>query len=248
MSYKEYIPSATLQQHIDSFWISKNVGGKMETRILPDGYVDIIFDLEKNATTFTNDPIRISGMMTRFRHVESTDNSELLGIRIKPEKFGLISNFPLAEIKNKTIRGTDILPTLNLNLRDQLMDHKLVDNKIKFIDSFLSESIDWTSNYKSEFILSVCKTINNSFQELDLFQVAQKHCISLRQLERRFKASIGVTMKEYHSIIRFCNAVQSISKNPEKSLLHTAFDNGYFDHAHLTKDVFKMAGINPSEI
>lgn len=55
-------------------------------------------------------------------------------------------------------------------------------------------------------------------------------------------------MKEYHSIIRLNETLKSISNSPEKSLLHTAFDHGYFDHAHLTKEIKKMTGMNPSQI
>ena len=79
-------------------------------------------------------------------------------------------------------------------------------------------------------------------------KIAKNHYISLRQLERRFKTIVGVTMKEYHSIIRFNKAKDNIMENPNLSLLNIAFDNGYFDHSHLAKEVNKMSGLNPSEL
>ncbi len=246
MLYQEYTPSTSLGCYIDKYWVSKNYDHPAESKILPDGYIDIVFDINEESNNYSNNNIRISGMMTKFRHVICKQNSETFGIRFKAGQFNAISSFPISEIKNKVINASEILPNFNYTLLDELTDKKSQSDKIQVIDRFLMNQLNWSN--ANNLILSVCASVNASFQTINLVHIAQKHHISLRQLERRFKIAVGVTMKEYHSIVRFSKTIESISQNPKKSLLHTAFDNGYFDHAHLTKDIYKMAGINPSQI
>ncbi|AUP78506.1 AraC family transcriptional regulator [Flavivirga eckloniae] len=247
MSFQEYIPPPLLNPYIDTFWVSAN-DGITASKILPDGCVDIVFDCGDDSNSFSDDSIRISGMMTKYKQVVSKQDSETFGIRFKTGLFSSISNFPLSEIKNKTIHASEVLPDLNALFLDELLNKKNRIDKIRFLEEFLKNQLYFANNHKNDLILSVCASIRSSFQAINLVQIAQQHHISLRQLERGFKMIVGVTMKEYHTIVRFTKTMESISKYPEKSLLHTAFDNGYFDHAHLTKNVRKMAGINPSQI
>jgi len=245
MSYKEYTPPPKLQLFLDSYWISTNYEEK-ESRILPDGFVDIIFDLNSETCINWENKIKVSGMMTKYRNVISKKNSEAIGVRFKTGQFNAISNIPLSEIKNKVISASDIFPQYNSLILEKLIESKTQLEKIQFLNDLLVAQIKSTDVNSLE--LSVCKSISSNYQAVDIFKIAKDHCVSLRQLERRFKAKIGVTMKEYHSIVRFTKTIEHISANPNSSLLNIAFDNGYFDHSHLTKEINRMSGINPSKL
>ena len=248
MSYKEYQPSENLNSIVDTIWIATNNGKEIKSKILPDGYVDIIFDLDKQAHQNPGNEIRISGMMTKFKSVISRKNSETLGVRFKAGQFNSISNIPLSEIKNTTINASNLFPKLNNSFLDELIEKKNQWEKVQLIDKVLSAEINWSGLTISKLEYAVCKTIQANYRDLDLNKVAKSHCISLRQLERRFKTVVGVTMKEYHSIIRFNKVKDYITENPNLSLLNIAFDNGYFDHSHLSKEIKKMSGLNPSDL
>jgi AraC-like DNA-binding protein len=248
LSYKEYIPSKNLNSIVDSIWIATNNGNEMESRILPDGFVDIIFDLKKQMHLNSENEIRVSGMMTKFKKIVSRENSETLGIRFKTGLFNTISSIPLSEIKNTTINASNLFPKLNNSLLDELIEKKNHLEKVQLINSFLTAEINWSNLDENKLEHSVCKSIQSNYKDLDLSKIAKNHYISLRQLERRFKTIVGVTMKEYHSLIRFNKTIEYIKENPNLSLLKTAFDNGYFDHSHLAKEINKMSGVNPSEL
>ncbi|WP_299431213.1 helix-turn-helix domain-containing protein [uncultured Maribacter sp.] len=247
-NYKEYIPSRKLNSIVDSIWVATNTTNKMESSILPDGYIDIVFDLDKQMRFNSGNEIRVSGMMTQLKKVISKENSETLGIRFKTGLFNTISNIPLSEIKNTTINASNLFPKLNNSFLEKLIEKKNHLEKIQLINSFLITEINWSDTDLNKLEHSVCESICANYRDLDLNKIAKDYCISLRQLERRFKTIVGVTMKEYHSIIRFNKTKEYIKKNPNLSLLKIAFDNGYFDHSHLTKEVNKMSGINPSQL
>ncbi len=248
MIYKEYIPSENLSSIVDAIWIATNNGKEKESKILPDGYVDIIFDFDKQKHLNSGSEIRISGMMTKFKKVISRKNSETLGIRFKTGQFNSVSNIPLSEIKNTTIHASNLFPRLNNSFLDELIEKKNHWEKLQLINKFLLTEINCSGLTVSKLEQSVCESIRLNYKELDLSKIAKNHYISLRQLERRFKTIVGITMKEYHSIIRFNKTKDYISENPNLSLLNIAFDNGYFDHSHLSKEMKKMSGLNPSEL
>nr|WP_298531955.1 helix-turn-helix domain-containing protein [uncultured Algibacter sp.] len=233
---------------VDTIWIATNNGQERESRILPDGYVDIIFELGKQMQLNSGNEIRISGMMTKFKKVVSKKNSETLGVRFKTGQFNSISSIPLSEIKDTAINASNLFPKLNNSFLEELIEKKCHFEKMQLINSFLTAEINWTAKNVNKLERSVCESIRANYRELDLGLIAKDHCISLRQLERRFKTIVGITMKEYHSIIRFNKAKDSIIENPNLSLLSIAFDNGYFDHSHLTKESNRLSGLNPSEL
>lgn len=241
-----YKPSNNLQPVIDTYWTVKSKENTF-SRILPDGFVDIIFECDKETLFPIKKSIRISGMMTSYRNVMSTKNTITYGIRIKAGLFNSFTNFPLSDIKNTTINASEVIPSFTKKILEQKNVFQTDCSVINSLESILTSELNANRANSNQLIPTVCKAIKNQYQNIDLLLIAKEHHISLRQLERRFKHHVGVTMKEYHSIVRFNNTMESIMKNPTKSLLNTAFDNGYFDHSHLTKEINKMSGKNPSE-
>ena len=95
-------------------------------------------------------------------------------------------------------------------------------------------------------IFKIALEIRKFNGNIKLTELAKSNFISLRQLERRFKKYIGITLKEFSTIIRFNSTKHLIANNHKTSLLEIAFDMGYYDHAHLNTEFKRMAGENPS--
>jgi AraC-like DNA-binding protein len=75
------------------------------------------------------------------------------------------------------------------------------------------------------------------------------------------RTSLGISPKEFIKIARFQEVLrrlqqirpQSVLQDgpgdiPQESLLRIAFELGYYDHAHLTNEFKRYAGIRPSEL
>jgi transcriptional regulator GlxA family with amidase domain len=68
-------------------------------------------------------------------------------------------------------------------------------------------------------------------------------------LERNFKKLIGLSPKEYSSIIRFQHALSLIKDSKQDlSLLDIAFECGYYDHSHLSLEIKRNTGLLPSSL
>lgn len=245
-------PSELLSGAVDSYWFAVNSGKPSESRILPDGYADIIFNLGKATPTLAEWGVGISGMMTRYRDISSHADSELIGVRFKPGYLTTLCRVPFSEFKNANINASEIIPELNSSITGELYEKKNNFHRLAFIEEVLLRLMNKKMNKKKgdedRLIQAVCASIAGPLSApANFLKLADDHCISLRQLERRFKAAVGLSMKEYHSVIRFNKTIKNIAQNPERSFEDVAFEMGYFDHSHLTKEINRMAGKNPSQ-
>lgn len=246
MSYQEYKPSKELENIIDSYWLVKDLSRFENQRILPDGCTDIIFNLGESINLIPSESIAISGMMTKFSDVSLGNNTELLSVRFKTGQLSNLVECPLFEIKDKTIIASDLIPELNVEKLEQLQEKKKIEYKLEFVENVIFKILDTKQTNADILITSVIYFILNSFGTISISQIAENYYISMRQLERKFKAKVGVTLKEYSNIVRFIHTKKSIKTNPNKSLLYIAFDSGYYDHSHLTNEFRRYSGQIPS--
>jgi len=248
MQYQEYKPTKQLENIIDSYWLINNLNQAEKNRVLPDGCADLIFNLGEANSSIPKETIVISGMMTKYFDVSLDTDSELFGIRFKSGQLSNLTNCPLSEITNMIVEAFEIIPELNLIKPGQIKEQKNIENKLELIESFIYKILSTKKLPDDALISSVTDFILNSSEQIKIKKLANDHCISLRQLERRFKKRIGVSVKEFSGITRFKKTIKSITNNPGKSFLHTAFDNGYYDHSHLTNEFKRFSGQVPSEI
>ena len=244
MPYLEIQPHPALQPYIDSYWISEIKGhGLNKTKILPDGCVDIIFNFEDDYRTndgtilMKSEAIYLIGTMMRFKEYKTIGKAKLLGIRFKPGAFSYF--FKLSSLHEFTDQSIELK---NIALP-----------AIHYID-------EYTSAYLNQFflhklsppkysIISIIKDIQNQNGQLKVNDLAKKYFTTPRQLERHFKNSVGVSPKDFISLVRYQFANWKIKNNTSgKCLAELAFESGYYDHAHLTKEIKRFTGSVPSQL
>jgi hypothetical protein len=69
--------------------------------------------------------------------------------------------------------------------------------------------------------------------------------VSLRQLQRRFRDAVGVSMREYQSILRFRRVFDAIESEPDWA--RSAVAAGYFDQSQMARDFRRYLGCTASE-
>ena len=79
-----------------------------------------------------------------------------------------------------------------------------------------------------------------------IFQIAETLGLSVRQLERGFAEDIGMPPKALARVIRFEQAYHQLLHSPIRNLSQLAFDLGYADQAHLTREFQGFALTTPA--
>jgi AraC-like DNA-binding protein len=64
-----------------------------------------------------------------------------------------------------------------------------------------------------------------------------------------FNEHMGISPKEFIKVIRFQQVLKRIRKKDYKeSFSQLAYEMGYYDHAHLTNEVKRYSGFNPTTL
>ena len=244
MGYREYLPHPSLREYIDAYWIVESENSFATThRIYPDGCIDIIINLgndfstDSGGFTMMNERAYLVGTMTRYKDTVRQPGSLLLGIRFKPLGFPSFFKFhSLHEIKDNTIEfDRSLAPGI----------HELNENTFDILDKFFFNKLD-TRPQRLNHLLNDMRSKKGNFS---IDAMAKRHSTTTRQLERNFKAYIGVSPKEYANFLRYRNAAGLIaSHSGKKDLLDIALAAGYYDHAHMTNEIRRYTGVTPSQL
>jgi AraC-like DNA-binding protein len=244
MAYKQFNPHPALAGYIDAYWTATGDGKELKTaKILPDGCVDIIFNLGDDCKTddsgfiLQNEKAYLIGTMTRFKETYIHPQSSLLGIRFKPAAFSAFYKFAsLHEVSDEAIE-------FEKNLSPDLQ--KTIQYSTAYLNHFFLNRL----SQPKHIILPVIADIQNHKGQLNVSKLAKTHFITVRQLERGFKHHVGISPKEFINLTRYQHAHRQIRDNSsQRSLSDIAFDCGYYDHAHLSNEMKRYTGSAPSQI
>jgi transcriptional regulator GlxA family with amidase domain len=79
--------------------------------------------------------------------------------------------------------------------------------------------------------------------------LAKRHCIGFRTLERLFKNNVGLAPKELSKIIRFQSVLKRLKdKSFDDNFFSLAYEMGYYDQSHLTNEIKAFTGRTPSQL
>nr|WP_185154094.1 helix-turn-helix domain-containing protein [Fulvivirga sp. M361] len=228
-----------MKDFVGSFWTYSGPGKAEQYKVLPDGCIDLIFNLSNHTTT-------LSGVMTRFAERKLERGTDLIGIRFKTGRFKCFTNVFQRELKDLKIEADQIVPQLPADINDRLAEQVSIEAKIDVLQDIIYKLVVDSKQQEDVLMLSIVDKIRFEGNIGSISSLAKSHCISPRQLERRFKTCTGLTVKEFTRIVRFNSARSLIRECHEKNLLEIAFDLGFYDHAHLTNEFNRLSGENPS--
>ncbi|WP_259066935.1 helix-turn-helix transcriptional regulator [Mucilaginibacter sp. X4EP1] len=243
MKYIKYLPDISLQRHIAYYWILQTDATftAVNVPLFADVDTDIFINFGSAEAKF-NDHVSLSpgcvymgGANTLSSFINSFPNSTFIGIKFKAGGLPIFYNLPLFEIVDQIIEFQDKQLYSILDL-DELLPKRL--------DKFFITKKNKISNISS--VTEVVHSYRNIMQ-VDL--LAQKCNMSTRTMERAFNKTMGMGPKEFIAIVRFQKALKMLQKSRlNGKLMDVAFEAGYYDHAHLTREVKKYSGLTPSEI
>lgn len=240
MAYREYIPHIALQPYVDAYWTGGN--GTQHTfaaTILPDGCVDVMVNLGEDYAAGDGNPMLhghtyLVGAMTGCRQTIAVPGSKLAAIRFRPGAFSMFFRFDvLHEVTDTTIEFdmAGLPPVFN------------EEDMPSVFDRFLLNRLGPAKHG----LFPVIAAIQNSKGLASVQELQKKYCITARTLERSFRQHTGITPKAFINFVRCRTAYRELKNNHEsRSIADIAYSTGFYDHAHLLKEIKRFAGVAPS--
>jgi AraC-like DNA-binding protein len=242
----EYKPDKALVKYIDAYWTTSTdslhtPGPKI---IYPDGCSELVVNLGKN-TLYLNGTgalkpgvIYLGGTLRGPVTFTSMPDSKFYGIRFKPGGFGTFFRMPLGEATGQFIELSLKELTFISNCEDPQVTTALAN-------AFFLQRL----SLKNDRVLAITEDLYLANGAISIDDLAKRHCIGFRSLERLFKNSVGVAPKELSKIFRFQSVLKRLKeKNFEDNFLRLAFEMGYYDQSHLTNEIKAFTGQTPSQL
>jgi AraC-like DNA-binding protein len=181
-----------------------------------------------------------------YRRVDLVLNGRLdvFTIQFQPSGFHQLFGVPMPELTDQALEARSVLGPSFCGLERRLVDAASFSERVRLATNFLLNQ--GVGRRKPDIVGRLANDILERRGALRLTEAAERGGLSLRQLERRFRDTIGVTPKRYARIVRFHAASEAKAHLNERAWTDIAHDLGYYDQMHMVHDFRIFAGESPT--
>ena len=230
--------AAALRPYVGCFWVITAGRGAM-IRVVPDGSTSISIQLQngRSSAWVLRGPL-IEPQVRRF-----TAPATLIGIRLRPGVAFLVSGIPADAMVGRRIR---LRGRAYGALACETCPSRTPEQHIEVLERFLIERLASVSVYA--VVAHVLRAIERARGAVRVADVAADCGVSQRHLNRLMRTWVGYGAKRCARITRFQTALEQMEQSPGRSGAALATENGYFDQAHLTLDMTRLAAATPGHL
>ena len=255
MFYKEFLPHPRLSAHIECYWILESDDRPFSLKpqkVLPDGCIELIFHFKSRnkRLTLENRPFVeprsfVSGQIKQYIEIKPTGLVGVFGIRFLPAGAYPFLQLPIDELTEKTVGLDSIFGKAGRDLESKILESFICSEKIRHAESFLLKQYD--PHYEPDaIVISALRQIIHFNGQIAIDFLSRKIDITSRQLERKFKQTVGLTPKTFSRIIRFQKLLNFFGKSNLHGLTSLGLDCGYYDQAHFIHEFKVFTGDVPT--
>src|SRR5499425_1517482 len=251
--YQEFIPHSTLQNSVKRFWILEKqyTGEEGIEEVTPDACVELILNCGNPYSV-------ISGSAKR-----ELPNVCLVGLLPKPLRLkaqGLVKIVAVrffawgafAFLKNAAGRADVTQVDLDPTWQQVVQRARVLvqgDNYQKAVEEIEDFLIGLRLNilFDPKQVRTAAKLLYHTRGQFRVAELADYCHLSMRQLQRQFDQTTGVSPKALARAIRFESIRERLMFNPNANLTDLAYEFGYTDQAHFIKDFKSLTDKTPRE-
>lgn len=200
--------------------------------------MDIIFPLSRQ-----NPKPFFIGIMKKARIIPISPGQQYLGIAFKPGIAPPLLGIPANQLADVHLP----LERLNKKLADTLTP----DDPLKSIKSLLhhfdTELKNLIQNCRfDQRVQKAVSRIQAASGKISLDRTARDLDLSLRQLQRLFSLSVGLSPKKFATISRFLSIHRAMSQRGLSDLIFLALEFNYYDQSHFNREYKRITGLTPT--
>lgn len=246
--YREYRPCRGLEPYVACYWtvgFSGSDDAKLH-RILPDGCVDIIFDLRSPSLS---QGAFVAGLMTTYSAVALTGTHSLFGVRFYSDTVRYFIKYPAAEVTGNRALLEDLWGNEAALLTESLLSANGTAEIIgKVESSLLAKLLRNEKDHTGGLLQTSMNYMYASRGIITIRSLAERIGCSERTLRRTFQQELGVSPKELLGILRFQNLLGELYRAAPARLTDLAANYGYYDQPHFINQFKRYYGLLPHQV
>ena len=243
---KQYPPGGHLRPYIYCYWAMTSEADLEEPilhRVVPDGCVDIIFDLNGHSY---EEVASLAGTMTKPISAPLENRVNYLAVRFQPGSFLHFFDSPADHYADQIMPLEMISGKREHELVERLIGENHIGNRIGLLEDYLTRLLMRSNKSDPAVTIAVCNILKYK-GDVTILQLSRSANCSQRQLCRKFCKWVGVSPKSFCRIIRFQSTLRMLRSRLKRNLLSIALDGGYYDQSHFIHEFNSYFGLTPSE-
>lgn len=253
MKFSLHTPPPGLQVHVHYFWtaeVTPTLDGQLPIHTMVDDSSGLIFLHSNQSQPLLNDGHPVPEAMLYGQTTAPSSNTchspfQATGVLFRPHAIRELFGLDASEVTDRMVDLGD----LGLgSLSEQVREHSgKASRQLELLTQFLT---DRAARVKQEdaLVKGCLEQLQASGGLLTVRELQQASGLSERQLERRFRAVVGVTPRHCVKVTRFQQAVRLLRTGQADKLSDLAYDLHYADQSHFIRHCKALSGLSPSQL
>ncbi|MBQ2976072.1 MAG: AraC family transcriptional regulator [Clostridia bacterium] len=249
--YRELSPCAALRPYIRCFWGTETFASPVDTGerkhglVTPDTCMDVILSVNFTKGAMGDIFCGINDQSFSSFSAPCPDRTCTFAIRFYAWSVGLFSDEDMRHSLNYHGESGEYFANLKRELSWLLMDTRTLEERSAVAEKYLLARM--RPDRENADLMNALYAMIHSCGRAKMEEIASSLAVSNRQLERIFKAGVGVSPKKMKDLIRYQLLWQEMNRGKIRAMADAAAKYGYFDQAHLINDFKKYHTMNPTD-
>lgn len=223
-------------------------------RELPCTFVPVIIDLDAGWSVAHRQharPLRLGSFVAGITDgpvlVSHDGSARCLQVDLTPLGARRLIGLPMDELANVSVPIDEVLGPFGSALVQRVGDAPDWATRFAIVDAALTTRLADAPEVDAGVAWSLGQ-INASGGTAPIGRLADELGWSHRRLIKRYRDTVGLPPKLVARIVRFERLTSRAASAPVIDWAAAAYDCGYFDQAHLAREVRELAGITPTAL
>jgi AraC-like DNA-binding protein len=243
-----------LNTFIDYFYYIDDPMPYRREKVLPTGWLDLevnlggaiqIYDASGTQPIATCVESWWVGVWNTYGTVEWPLNIQLVGIHFKPGGAYPFLNFPLIELHNQIIPADALWGGFTAELYERLWAAPSIAARLSLFEQLLLTRLHAVP-YGLNAVRYGVREIARHHGVLSMKTLGEQMGISQNHLLTQFKRMVGISPKALARLYRLKLILRSIDPTHDVDWTQIAYQSGYYDQAHFSKDFRAFTGHSPT--
>ncbi len=243
MFYREAKPSSEIEHLVLSFWefvVPDDAPSPIGHEVFPDGCVSFIYNRNRKSG--------VSLLLVNGLHLESAtkmvDSGDVYwGMRISPAATSAFLPGDHSSMSETRMYDAAKFPFFPFGLLDILDQAESFEDAVSVFNDVVN-AIDppFSSDIK---VAEAVRIIDECCGAIRIDELAKRINLGMRQLQRRFKLSSGLSPKQFARIRRIRAMAVILVENKKRSWAQRAAEIGFADQSHLIHEFVSLTKRSP---
>jgi AraC-like DNA-binding protein len=250
-------PAAALRPYVRDFcgYAERGLPGLVRRTEFPGPQVVVIFDFGPQITVCDNrdghrpnvyDGGFVAGLDDRYTMTEHQGTQRGLQLNLTPLGARLFFGLPMSDLTGRVVHLSDLLPREHRTLTDRLQSLRDWDARFDLLEAIVTHRLG-TARDLNPVVTWAYEQIQRHQGNLELRQLTKSSGYSPTHLIALFRDHVGLPPKLVARLTRFERLVRHLKTGRATNLASLAAECGYYDQAHLVRDMHQFAGMTPSQ-